>query len=223
MKQILQNLGDGRAELTEVPAPKVRPGHLLIKTVVSLVSSGTERSVVELGQASLFQKARRQPEKVLQVLEKLRKEGLFETIDAVREKLDHPIKMGYSNVGIVLEKGAGVGAFELGDRVVSNGPHADIVLVPKNLCAKIPETVSDEQAVFTVLGAIGLQGIRLANPTIGENFVVTGLGLIGLITSQILKANGCRVLGVDLDPSKIAMAESLGIQTVNLSIGEDLL
>ncbi len=223
MKQVLQNLGDGRAELTEVPAPKVRQGHLLIKTVASLVSSGTERSVVELGQASLFQKARRQPEKVLQVLEKFKKEGLFQTIDAVREKLDHPIIMGYSNVGVVLEKGAEVEAFKIGDRVVSNGPHADIVLVPKNLCAKIPETVSDEHAVFTVLGAIGLQGIRLANPTLGENFVVTGLGLIGLITAQILKANGCRVLGVDLDPSKIAMAESLGIQAVNLSSGEDLL
>ena len=145
----------------------------------------------------------------MQVLEKFKKEGLFQTIDAVREKLDHPIIMGYSNVGVVLEKGTGVEAFKIGDRVVSNGPHADIVLVPKNLCAKIPETVSDEHAVFTVLGAIGLQGIRLANPTLGENFVVTGLGLIGLITAQILRANGCRVLGVDLDPSKIAMAESL--------------
>ncbi len=223
MKQVLQNLGDGRAELAEVPAPKVRQGHLLIKTVASLVSSGTERSVVELGQASLFQKARRQPEKVLQVLEKIKKEGLFQTIDAVREKLDHPIIMGYSNVGIVVEKGTGVNAFKVGDRVVSNGPHADIVLVPKNLCAKIPETVSDEDAAFTVLGAIGLQGIRLANPTLGENFVVTGLGLIGLISAQILKANGCRVLGVDLDPGKIAMAESLNIQAINLSSGEDLL
>ena len=219
MRQILQNLGDGRAELTEVPAPKIRPGHLLIKTItVSLVSSGTERSVVELGQASLFQKARKQPEKVKQVLGKVKNEGLFQTIDAIREKLDHPIIMGYSNVGVVLEKGAGVEAFKVGDRVVSNGPHADVVLVPKNLCAPIPDSVTDEQAVFTVLGAIGLQGIRLANPTLGENFVVTGLGLIGLITSQILKANGCRVIGVDLDPDKIAMAESLGIQTVNLSL-----
>ncbi|MCX5872565.1 MAG: bi-domain-containing oxidoreductase [Deltaproteobacteria bacterium] len=223
MKQILQNLGDGRAELTDVPAPKIRPGHLLIKTLASLVSSGTERMVVELGQASLFQKARKQPEKVFQVLEKVKNEGLFETIDAVREKLDHPIIMGYSNVGVVLETGEGTENFKPGDRVVSNGPHAEIVLVPKNLCARIPDTVTNEEAVFTVLGAIGLQGIRLINPTLGENFVVSGLGLIGLITAQILRANGCRVLGVDLDPNKITMAKDLGIRTVNLSVGEDLL
>ena len=133
MKQVLQNLGNGRAELIDVPAPKVRPNHLLIKTVVSLVSSGTERSVVELGQASLLQKARKQPEKVFEVLEKVRNEGLFQTIDAVRDKLDHPIVMGYSNVGVVLEVGSGAEKFKPGDRVVSNGPHAEIVLVPKNL------------------------------------------------------------------------------------------
>jgi predicted dehydrogenase/threonine dehydrogenase-like Zn-dependent dehydrogenase len=223
MKQVLQNLGNGRAELIDVPAPKVKPNHLLIKTVVSLVSSGTERSVVELGQASLLQKARKQPEKVFEVLEKVRNEGLFQTIDAVRDKLDHPIVMGYSNVGIVLEVGSGAEKFKPGDRVVSNGPHAEIVLVPKNLCARIPDEVSDEQAVFTVLGAIAIQGIRLANPTLGEKFVVIGLGLIGLIAAQALKANGCRVMGVDLDPGKIAMAESLGIQTINPGIGEDVL
>ncbi|MGC8658067.1 MAG: bi-domain-containing oxidoreductase [Desulfomonilaceae bacterium] len=223
MKQILQNLGDGRAELTEVPAPKVRAGHVLIETVMSLVSSGTERSVVELGQASLFQKARKQPEKVFQVLGKIRNEGVFETIEAVREKLDHPIIMGYSSVGTVIDKGTGVEVFNIGDRIVSNGPHAEIVLVPKHLCAKIPETVSDEQAVFTVIGAIGLQGVRLANPTLGENFVVTGLGLVGLITAQILIANGCKVLGVDVDANKIAMAREFGITTVNLSEGDDLI
>lgn len=223
MRQILQNLGDGRAELTEVPAPKVRAGHVLIRTVMSLVSSGTERSVVELGQASLLQKARRQPEKVFQVLGKIKNEGLLETIEAVREKLNHPIIMGYSNAGIVIEKGIGVESFNVGDRVISNGPHADLVLVPKNLCAKIPEAVSNEQAVFTVLAAIGLQGIRLANPTLGENFVVTGLGLIGLAAAQILIANGCRVLGVDLDANKVATARSLGIPTVSLSDGEDLI
>ena len=223
MKQILQNLGSGKAELAEIPAPKVRPGHLLIRTIASLVSSGTERSVVELGQASLLQKARKQPEKVFQVLDKVKNEGLFQTIDAVREKLDHPIIMGYCNVGVVIEVGAGADNFKIGDRVVSNSAHAEIVLAPKNLCAKIPDSVTDEQAVFTVLGAIGLQGVRLANPTLGENFVVTGLGLIGLLTAQILKANGCKVLGVDLDPGKIAAAEGLGIETVNLSLGQDLI
>jgi predicted dehydrogenase/threonine dehydrogenase-like Zn-dependent dehydrogenase len=223
MKQILQNLGTGKAELAEIPAPKVRPGHLLIRTIASLVSSGTERNVVELGQASLLQKARKQPEKVFQVLDKVKNEGLFQTIDAVREKLDHPIIMGYCNVGVVVDAGAGADNFKIGDRVVSNSPHAEIVLAPKKLCAKIPDAVTDEQAVFTVLGAIGLQGVRLANPTLGENFVVTGLGLIGLLTAQILKANGCRVLGADLDPGKIAAAEGLGIETVNLSLGQDLI
>ncbi len=223
MKQILQNLGNGRAELVEVPAPRVKPGHLLIRTMVSLVSSGTERSVVELGQASLFQKARKQPEKVFEVLEKVRNEGLLQTIDAVRDKLDHPIVMGYSNVGIVMEVGSGAEKFRQGDMVVSNGPHAEMALVPKNLCARIPDEVSKEQAVFTVLIAIAIQGTRLANPTLGEKFVVIGLGIIGLLTAQVLQANGCGVIGVDLDPGKIAMAESLGIQTINPGAGEDLL
>ncbi|MFH0960535.1 MAG: alcohol dehydrogenase catalytic domain-containing protein, partial [Pseudomonadota bacterium] len=145
MKQVLQNLGNGKAELTDVPAPSVKPNHLLIKTLVSLVSSGTERSIVELGQASLLTKARKQPEKVFEVLAKVRNEGLLQTIDAVLDKLEHPIVMGYSNVGVVLEVGSGAEKFKPGDRVVSNGPHAEIVLVPKNLCAKIPEDVTNEQ------------------------------------------------------------------------------
>ena len=138
MKQILQNLGSGKAELAEIPAPKVRPGHLLIRTIASLVSSGTERSVVELGQASLLQKARKQPEKVFQVLDKVKNEGLFQTIDAVREKLDHPIIMGYCNVGVVIEVGAGADNFKIGDRVVSNSAHAEICTCPEKSLRQNP-------------------------------------------------------------------------------------
>jgi NADPH:quinone reductase-like Zn-dependent oxidoreductase len=153
--------------------------------------------LVEFGKASLLEKARQQPDKVWQVLDKVKTDGLVPTLTAVRSKLDQPIPLGYCNVGVVLEVGQGVDQFQPGDRVASNGPHAEVVSVPKNLCAKIPNGVTDEAAAFTVLGSIGLQGIRLAQPTLGEAFVVSGLGLIGLITVQLLKAHGCRVLGLD--------------------------
>lgn len=177
--------------------------------------------LVEFGQANWLDKARQQPEKVRQVLEKIHTDGIFTTLDAVQTKLDQPLPLGYCNVGTVVEVGAGVTGFRVGDRVVSNGHHAEIVNVPTNLCATIPPTVSDESAVFTVLAAIGLQGIRLAQPTLGEHFIVTGLGLIGLLTAQLLKAQGCRVLGLDFAADKLALAQTLGIETVNLAAGED--
>lgn len=141
------------------------------------------------------------------------------TIDAVRSKLDQPLPLGYCNAGVVLE--SDVNGFEAGDRVVSNGNHAGVVRVPKNLCAKIPEGVDDESAAFTVLGAIGLQGVRLIQPTLGETIVVTGLGLIGLMCVQMLRANGCRVLGIDFDSAKCELARQFGAETVDLSKGED--
>jgi len=223
MKQVLQDLKTGKTEVVEAPCPAPRPGHLLIETRVSLVSAGTERMLVEFGKAGYLQKARQQPDKVRQVLEKIRTDGLGPTIDAVRAKLDQPIPLGYANAGVVKSAGRGTLNAELreGDRVVSNGPHAEVVCVPRNLCAKVPDSVSDDEAAFTVLGAIGLQGVRLAQPMLGEYFVVTGLGLIGLLTVQILKANGCRVLGIDIDPWKCGLASDFGAEVVDLSKGEE--
>ncbi|WP_201784050.1 bi-domain-containing oxidoreductase [Pelagerythrobacter marensis] len=193
----------------------------MIDTSVSLISAGTERMLVDFGRAGLVAKARKQPEKVAQVLDKVRTDGLLTTVDAVRSKLGQPIPLGYCNVGVVSDAGEGVEGFRPGDRVVSNGPHADVVSVPKNLCARIPDDVSDEAAAFTVVGAIGLQGMRLAQPTLGEAFVVTGAGLIGLLTVQLLRANGCRVLAIDFDEAKLAVARTFGAETCNPANGED--
>ncbi len=221
MKQIIQDLRSGKSETANVPCPQVKPGHLLVQTQASLISSGTERMLVEFGKASLIEKSRQQPEKVRMVLDKVKTDGLVPTLEAVQSKLDQPLPMGYANAGVVLEVGAGVEEFSVGDRIISNGSHAEVVCVPKNLCAKIPDPVTDEAAAFTILGAIALQGIRLAQPTLGETFVVTGLGLIGLITVQLLQAQGCRVLGIDFDPKKLDLARKFGTQTVDLSRGED--
>lgn len=219
MKQIFQNLSTGQSELIEAPVPNPRVGSLLIDTRVSLISTGTERMLVDFGKSDLIAKARSQPDKVRQVLNKVGTDGLASTIDAVRSKLGQPLPLGYCNVGIVRDAGA-VG-FREGDRVVSNGPHADVVSVPRNLCAKIPDEVSDQAASFTVLASIGLQGIRLARPTLGETFVVTGVGLIGLLTVQMLRAQGCRVLAIDFDASKLELASQFGAETCNPSAGED--
>lgn len=213
MKQLLQSLKDGKSTVADVPAPKCGKGQLLIQTSVSLVSAGTERMLVEFGKGNLVQKARSQPDKVKQVIEKARTDGIATTYEAVRAKLDQPLALGYCNVGRVIE--AGAEGFVPGDRVVSNGQHAEIVSVPKNLCARIPEEVSDEAASFTVIAAIGLQGTRLAQPTLGECVVVTGLGLIGLLTVQMLRAQGCRVLGIDPDPDRRAMAKTFGADVVD--------
>ncbi len=220
MRQILQSLATGQTELVDVPCPSVGHGQILVQSRVSLVSAGTERMLVEFGKASLLEKARKQPDKVRQVLDKVKTDGLIPTLAAVRSKLDQPIPLGYCNVGTVLEVGTGVDDFQPGDRVASNGPHAEIVSVSKNLCAKIPDGVSDESAAFTVLGSIGLQGVRLAQPTLGEAFVVSGLGLIGLVTVQLLKAHGCRVLGLDYSPSRLELARKMGAETFNLSHGD---
>lgn len=219
MKQILQNIANGETQLVEVPCPQNKNGQLLISTTKSLVSVGTERMLIDFGKSGWIQKARSQPDKVKMVLGKVKTDGLMPTIDAVRSKLDQPLPLGYCNVGIVQDNGGT--AFEVGSRVISNGNHAEIVRVPKNLCAAIPDNVDDESAAFTVLAAIAMQGVRIANPTIGETVVVTGLGLIGLITVQLLRANGCRVLGIDFDSSKCAMAREFGAETVDLSQGED--
>jgi len=221
MKQLLQSLKDGSTEVAEVPAPRTGQGQVLIRSNVSLVSAGTERMLVDFGKANLIQKARSQPDKVRMVLEKARTDGIAATYDAVRSKLDQPLALGYCNVGRVIE--SRVKGLPPGDRVVSNGKHAEIVAVPGNLCARIPDNVPDDAASFTVLAAIGLQGIRLAQPTLGECVVVTGLGLIGLLTVQMLRTQGCRVLGIDFDPARLEMASRFGAEVVNPGAGEDVL
>ena len=221
MKQLLQNLRNGTTEIAEVPCPRPGSGQLLIRTSRTLVSAGTERMLVDFGKAGLIDKARQQPDKVRMVLDKVRTDGLIPTLEAVRNKLDQPLPMGYCNVGEVIEVGNGVIGFAVGDRVASNGKHAEIVSVPVNLCAKVPDGVDDEGAAFTVLGAIALQGIRLVQPTLGEAVVVTGLGLIGLVTVQLLKAQGCSVLGLDFDPARLALAQRFGAEVVDLRSGAD--
>jgi len=221
MKRIMQSLKTGATELLETPCPKNQPGHLLIQTTRSLISPGTEKMLVDFGKASLLDKVRQQPDKVRMVFDKVKTDGLLPTIEAVQNKLEQMLPMGYCNVGTVLEVGEGVTGFSVGDRVVSNGAHAEVICVPKNLCCKIPDSVTDDEAVFTVLGAIALQGIRLSQPTIGEAFVVMGLGLIGLLTVQLLRAQGCRVLGIDFDEKKLALAAQFGAETINLSQQED--
>lgn len=221
MKQVLQDMKDGETVVAHAPTPSAGSGHLLIHTSQSLISAGTERMLVGFGKASYLDKARQQPEKVKMVLDKVWTDGLLSTIDAVQSKLAQPMPLGYCNVGVVTEVGQGVSGLQVGDRVVSNGRHADVVRVPRNLCARIPDAVDDESAAFVVLASIGLQGIRLAQPTLGESFVVTGVGLIGLLTVQLLRAQGCRVLAIDFDENKLALARQLGAETCNPGRGED--
>jgi predicted dehydrogenase/threonine dehydrogenase-like Zn-dependent dehydrogenase len=215
MKQIIQDLKSGATSLEEVPVPAIGSGKVLIQTFNSLVSLGTEKMLVSFGQANLLEKARQQPERVKDVLNKMQTDGVVPTLEAVFRKLGTPLPLGYSQAGIVTEVGSGVTEFKPGDRVVSNGHHAEFVCVPKNLVAKIPDGVSFEQASFTVVGAIALQGVRLTSPALGETVAVVGLGLIGIITAQLLKASGCRVVGFDLDQDKLRLAERFGIYAVN--------
>lgn len=221
MKQIIQDLKSGDTILEEVPVPQVKAGSVLIQTTRSLVSLGTERMLVEFGKANLIDKARQQPDKVKQTLDKLKTDGIMPTLEAVFNKLGQPLPLGYCNVGKVIAVGRGVTEFVVGDRVASNGNHAEYVCVPKNLVAKIPDNVSDDEAAFTVIGSIGLEGVRLIKPELGETVVVIGMGLIGLMSAQILIANGCRVVGVEFDQAKLDLAAQWGVIPVNPSIGDD--
>ena len=221
MKQIIQDLKSGATILEEVPVPQVKEGYVLVKTTRSLVSLGTERMLVEFGKANLIDKARQQPDRVKQVLDKIKTDGLQPTLEAVFNKLGQPLPLGYCNVGRVVAVGRGVTTFKVGDRVASNGNHAEFVCVPQNLCAKIPDAVSDDEAAFTVIGSIALQGIRNLNPQLGENIVVVGLGLIGLVAAQLLKANGCNVIGTDFDQQKVDMANAFGVTAINPGKGTD--
>lgn len=221
MKQILQSLKTGSTEVADVPCPAVKGGQVLIRSTRTLVSAGTERMLLEFGKAGWIDKARQQPDKVRMVLDKIRTDGVMPTVEAVFNKLDQPLPLGYCSVGVVMDVGKDVAGISAGERVVSNGKHAEVVSVPMKLCAKVPGNVSDDEAAFTVVAAVGLQGIRLVQPTLGEAVVVTGLGMIGLVTVQLLRAHGCRVLGIDFDAERLALARQFGAETVNLPAGED--
>ncbi|MEM8972468.1 MAG: zinc-binding alcohol dehydrogenase, partial [Pseudomonadota bacterium] len=214
MKQVQQNYRSGELLVAEVPAPRVRAGTILVATRVSLISSGTEKQLVDLAKSSLAGKAMARPDLVRRVLRNVRRDGLRPTAEKVLAKLDTPIPLGYSLAGEVVEVGEGVPGFAVGDRVACAGAglanHAEYNVVPKNLSVRIPPSVSNEDASFVTLGAIALQGVRQAEPTLGERFVVMGLGLIGLLTVQLLKANGCAVLGFDPDIERAELARQLG-------------
>ena len=210
MLHVLQSLKDGTTRLTDVPMPRAAGASLLVESRATVISAGTERMLVDFGRAGWIDKARSQPDKVKQVLEKVRTDGLGPTLDAVRAKLDVPIPLGYCQAGVVVQVGPGVEGFSPGDRVVTNGPHAEYVRVGQTLAARIPDGVSFENAAFTPLAAIGLEGLRLAQPTLGETVVVYGLGLIGLLTVQLARAAGCRVIGIDRSPERCALAKQFG-------------
>jgi polar amino acid transport system substrate-binding protein len=214
VKQVLQNLKTGEVSVSDVPVPSIRRGFVLVRTAASLISAGTERLTVEAGQKSLISRAVEQPALVKQVLQKARHEGVLNTVDAVLSKLGSMNALGYSAAGTVIEVGEGVTELRVGDRVACAGvgyaSHAEVLAVPKNLCVRLPENVDFDAAAFGTLGAIALQGVRLAEPTLGESVVVIGLGLIGQLAVQLLKANGCRVFGIDLDAAKIELAKRHG-------------
>lgn len=221
MKQIFQNLGSGEVQSLEVPVPQVRPGQLLIQTRLNLVSPGTEKMLLEFGKSGLLGKALQQPERVKDAVQKAKTDGVLSTVNAIYQKLDDPLPLGYCNVGTVIEVGSGCEEFKIGDLVVSNGPHAEVVTVPKHLCARVPPKVNAEQAAYTVLGSIAMQGVRLAAPAIGETVAVFGLGLVGLLTVQILKATGCKVVAFDFDSNRVALAQDYGASGIDLNHQND--
>jgi len=214
-------MSSGETSVVTCPKPILTENSIIIFSRISLISAGTERMLVGFGKASYLDKARQQPEKVKMVLDKIGTDGLSTTVNAVKSKLSAPMPLGYSNVGVIESMSKDITDFKVGDRVVSNGSHADMVVVKKNLCARIPDGVDDDSAAFTVVGSIGLQGVRLAQPTLGESFVVIGAGLIGLMTIQLLRANGCKVLAIDFDEEKLSLARQFGAETANPNSGED--
>jgi len=218
MKQLLQNTRSGKSTVEEVPVPTPREGQALVKTEASLVSAGTERMVVEFAEKSLVGKARSRPDLVKQVLDKGKREGWVNTAQAAFSRLDQPMALGYSSAGTILGLGKNMSGFKVGQRVACAGggyaTHAEYNVVPRNLLTPLPKNVDFESAAFTTLGAIALHGFRLAEPQIGENIAIIGMGLLGLLAAQIATAAGCNVLGIDVDPARITLASSLGLRAV---------
>ena len=215
MKIALKNFKNGKVSLEDAPIPNISENEILIKNIFSVISPGTERMLLDFGKSNLLSKAIKQPERVKQVLEKVSNDGLKATYDSVITKLNEWSTSGYSSCGKIIESKAE--GFKTGDFVISNGPHSEYVAVNKNLCALVPKNVSHEEASFTVIASIALQSLRLAKPTQGETFVVYGLGLIGLILVQLLKSNGCKVIGIDLDEDRLELAKKYGATTLNSS------
>src|SRR5215207_149486 len=218
MKQLPQNIKNGKSIVEDVPIPTPREGQALVKTEASLVSAGTERMVVEFAEKSLVGKARSRPDLVKQVIDKARREGVLTTAQSALNRLDQPMALGYSSAGTIVALGNNTQGFKLGQRVACAGGgfavHAEYAVVPRNLLTPIPNNVDFESAAFTTLGAIALHGFRLAEPQIGESVAVIGMGLLGLLAAQIATAAGCNVLGIDVDADRIALAASLGVQAV---------
>ncbi len=221
MKQVLQNRKTGRPFVGEVPVPALTRGRVLVRTVASLISAGTERAAVELVSKGLVKEARQRPDLVKAVVAKVKSEGLLNTFASVRDKMAASQSLGYSAAGVVAAVAEDVTEFQVGDRVACAGvgfaSHAEVLSVPKNLCVRLPKNVSFESGAYGTLGAIALQGVRLAEPTLGESIVVIGLGLVGQLTVQLLKANGCRVFGLDLDQSRVSLALELGADKASVS------
>ncbi len=224
MKQLLHSYKTGEIQVADVPVPAVEPGTLLVRTAASLVSAGTEKMVLELGKKTLLGKAQDRPDLVQKVVDKVSRDGLLATARTVLDKLGEPSPLGYSCAGTVWKVGLGVTGFRPGERVACAGAklanHAEVNAVPFRLCAQVPKGVSDEAAAFVTVGTIALQGVRTAAPMLGENIAVIGLGLIGQLTVQILRAAGCRVLGIDLDPAKLALAKAGGARETILRSGD---
>lgn len=222
MAQLMQNLRNGSTSVMATPAPALGPHDLWIQTDRTLISAGTERMLVSFGQASFLDKARQQPDKVAQVIAKMKTEGVISTLEKVRDKLETEIPLGYCQTGIVHAVGREVRGIRAGDRVISNAPHADWACVPKHLCARVPEAVPADHAVFTVLSSIALHGVRLLEPSLGETIVVSGLGLVGLMVVPLLRAQGCNVIALDYDEERLALAAAFGAHAYNLNDGEPM-
>jgi len=226
MKQVVLNYKTRKLELLDVPSPVVKPGGVLVKNINSLISVGTEKLVINLAKKSLLEKAKSRPDLVKKVINKLKQEGLSETYRQTMTRLEESVPLGYSSAGEIIEVGQGIEEFQVGDRVACAGhkfaSHAEIIFVPKNLFVKIPKNVSFEEAAFVNLGAIALHGVRMGRPTLGEKAVIIGLGLLGQIAVQILKASGCQVFGTDISEKKTNLAKQLGADEVAVTGQEDI-
>lgn len=218
MKQVIQEIGSGRTVVRDLPDPVAAPGQVVAATLVSAISAGTERYVVDLANKTLIGKALERPDHVRRVLQKIKQEGLLSTVSQVKAKLNEPMPLGYSAAGVVLECGRGVSELKPGDRIAMAAPHAGIVSVSRNLCVTLPDSLAFDRAAYAGIAAIALEGVRLARVTLGERVLVIGLGLVGQMTVSLLRANGCRVFGTDVDPEKLRLAREMGAEAAGIGM-----